>query len=76
MYMQTLLHNVARLVFLGASTMIVLAFLEGIGQLFGVSLIDRMYSPGRLLELAATLLIFVIVVLLREIRDSIRERQP
>ena len=75
MITQILLHNVARLVFLGASAMIALAFIEGTAQLFGTTLIARMYGPGRLLELAAALMVFVIVVLLREIRDALRARQ-
>ena len=75
MTMQNLLHNAGRLFFLGASATIVLAFMEGVAQIFGISLIAEAYPPGRLLELAATLLIFVIAVLLREIRDTLRANQ-
>ncbi len=34
--------------------------------------VHQMYVPGRLLELAATLLVFVIAVLLRQVRDELR----
>ena len=72
MNIQSLLHNVARLAFLGASATIALAFLELVAQILGASLIGEMYSSGRLLELAAALLVFVIAVELREIRDELR----
>ena len=64
----------SRTVFLIATATILLAFAEGFVQLFGDSLIFRIYSPGRLLELAATLLVFVIVQLLRQIRDELRSK--
>ena len=65
----------SRTVFIIATITIMLAFAEGFVQLFGQSLIGRFYSPGRLLELAATLLVFVIVQLLRQIRDELRAKQ-
>jgi len=61
----------ARTVFVIATTTILLAFAEGIAELFGRSLLAYTYSPGRLLEIAATLLIFVIVQLLRQIREEL-----
>jgi hypothetical protein len=70
--MQTLLHNTARLAFLGAATAMALVLLELVGQFIGFSLTGKMYSLGRIMELAATLLVFVIVVILREIRDALR----
>ena len=69
---QILLHNIGRIVFVGGSATMALAFIEGIAQLFDVSLIGSMYPSGRLVELAAGLLVFVIAVLLREIRDELR----
>ena len=62
----------SRTVFTIATATILLAFVEGFVELFGGSLISRFYSPGRLLELAATLLVFVIVQLLRQIRDELK----
>jgi len=64
----------ARTLFTIATLTILLAFAEAFVQIFGQSLISRFYSPGRLLELAATLLVFVIVQLLRQIRDELRAR--
>ena len=65
----------ARTVFGIATATILLAFAEGFVQLFGRSLVAHLYSPGRLLELAATLLVFIVVQLLRQIRDELRARQ-
>ena len=63
----------ARTLFIIAAAIIVFAFLERIAEFFGSSIIGDIYQPGRLLELAATLLIFVIAVLLRQVRDELRE---
>ena len=63
-----------RTIFAIATVTILLAFAEGFAQLFGQTLISRYYSAGRLLELAATLLVFVIVQLLRQIRDELRAK--
>ncbi len=62
----------ARTLFVIASATIAVAFLEWIADFFGFSVIRDMYSAGRLLELAATLLVFVIAVLLRQVRDELR----
>ena len=75
MTLQDLLHNLARVLLVGASAGILLAFLELIAQFFATSLIGEAYPPGRLLELSATLLVFVIAVFLREIRDALRAKQ-
>jgi len=63
---------VARTLFIIASAAIAVAFLERIAFVFGFSIIGEMYTPGRLLELAVTLLVFVIAVLLRQVRDEMR----
>lgn len=64
----------ARAVFVLATATIVVAFAEAFVNLFGMSLIARTYTAGRLLELAGILLIFVIVQLLRQIRDALKVR--
>ena len=65
----------ARTLFIISSAAIVVAFLEWIGDVVGFSLIGEMYTAGRLVELAAALLVFVIAVLLRQIRDELRTGQ-
>ena len=71
-----ILHNSARIVFIGASAAILLAFLELGAQFFGTSLIGNLYPPGRIIELAAALLVLVIAITLREIRDELRAGRP
>jgi hypothetical protein len=56
------------------STAIVLALLEGRLRLFGTSLISHTYTPERILELSATLLIYVITVLVWEVLADLRSR--
>ena len=65
----------ARALFIIASITMIVAFLEWIGDVVGFSLIGEMYTAGRLLELAAALLVFVVAVLLRQIRDELRTGQ-
>jgi len=65
----------ARTLFIVASVAIAAAFLEWIGDFVGFSLIGEMYTAGRLVELAAALLVFVVAVLLRQIRDELRTSQ-
>ena len=64
-----------RVIFIIASIGIVAAFLEWIGDFVGFSVTGDMYSAGRLLELSAALLVFVVAVLLRQIRDELRAGQ-
>ena len=71
-----ILHNSARIVFIGASAAILLAFLELGAQFFGTSLIGNLYPSGRIIELAAALLVLVIAITLREIRDELRAGRP
>ncbi len=74
MNFESVYKYVARTLFIIASAAIAVAFLERIAHVFGFSIIGQIYSggAGRLLQLAATLLVFVIAVLLRQIRDELR----
>jgi len=62
----------ARTIFIFASIGIAIAFVEWIGDFGGISITGDRYTAGRLLELAAALLVVVIAVLLRQIRDELR----
>jgi len=44
-------------------------------QLVGTTLVGRWYSSGRLLEIAAALLVYVVAVYLREIREELRSNR-
>ena len=75
MNLEFVYEHFARTLFIMASVAIAVAFLEWIGDFVGFSLIGEMYTAGRLVELAAALLVFVVAVLLRQIRDELRTGQ-
>ena len=64
----------ARSLFFLALAMLALGFLEIAANLLGFTVLRGAYSSGRLVELSAALLVFVIVVLLRQIRDALTNR--
>lgn len=72
MKINNLLEKLALGLFAIAAVAIPLAFVELAVQAAGKSLIGGMYTPGRIIELAALLLVFVIAVLLMQIRDELR----
>ena len=71
---RNILHLSARVVFVGASAGILLAFLELAVNFLGTSLIGNTYAPGRILELSATLLIYVLAVLVWEVLAELKSR--
>lgn len=59
-----------RILFSLAMLLLFIAFLDWILRLFGWSFSWVPYQPGRLLELSSFFMIFVIAVLLKQIRDG------
>jgi hypothetical protein len=59
-----------RVLFLGAGLLFVFAIAEKIANAAGYTIINQAYAPGRLLEFAAIMVLFVVALLLREIRDD------
>jgi len=72
MNLDTLTSIVTRLFFLGAFALLSAAVLERLANVLGYTFL-RGYTPGRLIEFAAVLLIFIIAVLLRQVRDAVRQ---
>ncbi len=68
--MQGLQHFVQRVCFFAAFFLLALAVLERVVNFFGCTILSTLYTPGRLLELAGVMLLFVITLLLRQIRES------
>ena len=68
--MEKLFSLVSRLLFFGAFAMLGLGLFEQASNLLGMTLLRGRYSSGRLMELASVLLVFVITLLLRQIRDA------
>ena len=50
----------------------VIAVSEGFVNAFGYTITRGVYTAGRLLEIATVFLIFVVALLLREIRDQLK----
>jgi hypothetical protein len=61
-----------RLLSIGVVALLSLAILEGLAQAFGYTIVSGNYAPGRLLELAGILGIFVIALLLRQVRETLK----
>ena len=66
---------VSRLFFLGAFVLLGLALIERVANAFGYTIL-RVYQGGRLLEIAVALLVFVIAIQLREMREELKRRGP
>jgi hypothetical protein len=64
---------VSRIFFIVSLIMVGLALIERLANLFGLTILRGGYTSGRVLELAALMMIFVIAILLRQIRDSLRK---
>jgi len=63
-------HLFARLFFFLALGILSVAFIEIILNFLDYTILRGAYTAGRLIELSAALLVFVIAVLLRQIRDG------
>jgi len=64
----------ARILFVGASLLLAVGILEFVVNLFGFTFLRvTTYTPGRLLELADGFLLFVIVLLLRQMREELKK---
>jgi len=61
----------SRLFFIAASVLFIIAICDWILNIFGYKFSWLPYQPGRLLEFSAILIIFVIALLLRQIRESL-----
>lgn len=64
----------ARVLFFFALAILAVGFIELAANLFGSSVLTGGYTAGRLIEVSAALVVFVIAVLLRQIRDALTNR--
>lgn len=62
----------ARSLFFVALAILAVGFIELAANFFEYSVLSRAYTPGRLIELSAALVVFVLAVLLRQIRDALK----
>jgi hypothetical protein len=76
MILEKVMSVASRLFFLGAFVLFGFAVIERIANARGytIILLGR-FSPGRLLEIAVILLVFVIAMQLREIKGELKKKQ-
>ena len=73
MSLEKLVSLVSRLFFFVACVLLALALIERIANASGYTILQQ-FSGGRLLEFAVVLLVFVIAVQLREMREELKKR--
>ena len=73
MNLEKLVSMVSRLFFIGAFVLLGLALIERIANASGYTIL-QVYRGGRLLDVAVVLLIFVIAVQLREMKEALKKR--
>jgi hypothetical protein len=64
---------VCRFFFGIALVLLAISVVEKVAMLMGLTVIGGSYTPGRLFELSTLLVIFVIALLLREIREELKK---
>lgn len=75
MSLEKLISTMSRLFFLAAFVLLGLALVERLANATGYTIIEVAHA-GRLLEFAVVLLIFVIAMQLREMKEELKSRQP
>ncbi len=73
MSLEKLVSLISRLFFLGAFVLLALALTERIANATGYTIL-MLYKGSRLLDFAVVLLVFVIAVQLREMKDELKKR--
>ncbi len=63
---------ISRFFFFAAFLLLTAAVLDRFLNLFGYTILQGAYTPGRMLQFAGILLVFVIALLLREIREQLK----
>jgi hypothetical protein len=65
-----------RVFFLAAFVLLALAVVDRVVAWFGYTILGAAYSAGRLLEFAAIMLLFVLALLVRQMRDGLHGKGP
>jgi len=72
MQLQKALSLINRLLFAVAFVLLGTAVLEKLVNLNGYTILGAHYTPGRMLEFSGIILLFVVSLLLRSIREELR----
>ncbi len=65
----------SRIFFFASLLLVLIAIIDRFVNLFGYTVLGSSYTAGRILQFSGTLLIFVLAVLLREVREELRKRR-
>jgi len=76
MRLEKVTSMISRAFFVLAFALLGLAVIERVVNVFEYTVLGRVYTAGRLLELSVVLLLFVLAVQLREVREAVRSRRP
>jgi len=78
MRFDTLTSLISRAFFVIAFVLLALALIERVANTFEYTILRSVYlgGPGRLLEFSVVLLMFVVALQLREVREAVRLRRP
>ena len=74
MSLQKLESVVSRVFFFGAFVLLLLALLERVANYYGYTVLQMPLKAVTVLETSVVLLVFVIVILLREIREALTRK--
>jgi len=74
MKINTISSIVARVFFACALVLLLLSVWERLANAMGYTVIRESFSPSRLLEFSVILVIFIIALLLRQIREELRHK--
>ena len=76
MSLEKLISLSSRLFFFGAFVLLGLAVVERVANEAGYTILQGMTRGGRLLDIAVVLLIFVIALQLRAMKEELKSRKP
>lgn len=76
MSLQKLISMTSRLFFFGAFLLFGLALIERAANATGYTILDQKTSIVHLLDAAVVLLVFVIAIQLREMKEELKSRKP
>ncbi|HEU4724715.1 MAG TPA: hypothetical protein VFU59_05380 [Candidatus Eisenbacteria bacterium] len=65
----------SRVLFFAAFLLLAVAILERLVNYFGFTILGASYTPGRMLEFAGIMLLFVIALLMRQTREELRSKR-
>ena len=76
MNLQKLISMMSRIFFVGAFVLLGLGVIERVANATGYTILDKTTSTVHLLDAAVVLLVFVIAIQLREMKEELKSRKP